>query len=541
MISPLRSRGPSPHINVTMDRQPSSQAKSIPTTAPHPLHLAFAIAVVKSKPIDLSVKEYILRLRESFRPVRDSRDPHASQPRFDPAAFWQKRCERAEATHAGMQAQILDLERALEKLKISSGAAAQEPQAGPARRKTAKPAASKRKRDLVDVDDGTSADIDALEGSGTEGPVLARHLYKAHKLSNEADFNSSDLSYHLVQACQSLTALVLGARQRYEQRISSKDPLATAGSSTAIPGPVMGAYQKELRTTFETATRSFAGLLGYLSKLAESASSTKEATSAVVFEVVSGFSRIMDNMRDTARTEALSSLSEDGQPRRSQKSKKSQEGVDVAHELFKFLFSCLAAPSPTDFSHRQVFEGFLFVILQRCGKCVFQCSFGHESTGTIEGDMRAWNHPEGDGLVAGSPDEKAMSLELQYLVLLFRRAIVVAPNYLVQEDPASTSAKPKRQRTATTTNRKVAKASASTLRAGLGVVARNRLQQTLFNAVFGEGPSSDEFMDCLRMPTQPGSTPQIPKQEQKDVKSWFEEQLWNVLGWDILQQAVEAS
>lgn len=66
-----------------------------------------------------------------------------------------------------MQAQILDLERALEKLKISSGAAAQEPQAGPARRKTAKPAASKRKRDLVDVDDGTSADIDALEGSGT--------------------------------------------------------------------------------------------------------------------------------------------------------------------------------------------------------------------------------------------------------------------------------------------------------------------------------------------------------------------------------------
>lgn len=62
MISPLRSRGPSPHINVTMDRQPSSQAKSIPTTAPHPLHLAFAIAVVKSKPIDLSVKGEALNI-----------------------------------------------------------------------------------------------------------------------------------------------------------------------------------------------------------------------------------------------------------------------------------------------------------------------------------------------------------------------------------------------------------------------------------------------------------------------------------------------
>ncbi|KAK8163984.1 hypothetical protein IWX90DRAFT_245654 [Phyllosticta citrichinensis] len=534
-----------------MNRQiQSSQAKPKANPAPHPLHLAFAIAIIKSKPDELSVKDYILRLRESFTPRTDPRDQRASQQRFDAAAFWQKRCERAETTQAALQAQIMDLERALDKMKVAAERGEEGSHAGPSRKKTAKGAAdsassrSKRKRGPGEIDDDAVADIHALEDSGKEGLALARHLYKAHKLCPEADVKHRDLSYHLVQASKSLTTVVVGARQRYEQRIASKGFLAAAEQNAVIPEPVMSAYQTELKTAFDVATRSFTGILRLLNKLAGDDPSAKEATSGVIFGLVTGFSGILDEMRETARSQAGSGLSDagNGRARRGQKTKKPQDGLDVAHELFKFLFSCLTAPSPNDLLHRQVFEGFLFVILQRCGKRVFQCSFGHVSTGTVEGDIHAWNHPESNEPTAGSIDDRVLSLELQYLILLFRRAVAVAPKYLVQEESASTLAKPKRQRTATGATRKIPlKASTSTLRAGLGLVARKRLQQTLFNAVFEEGSENDEFMDCLRMPTQPVSAPQIPKVEPKDIKSWFEEELWNVLGWDVLQQAVEGS
>ncbi|KAK7529177.1 hypothetical protein IWX49DRAFT_586568 [Phyllosticta citricarpa] len=528
----------------------STQAKSNANPAPHPLHLAFAIAIIKSKPDELSVKDYILRLRESFRPRKDPLNQHASQQHFNAAAFWQKRCEGAEATQASLQAQIMDLERALDKMKVAAKREEEVSLAGASRKKTTRRAAesasrrSKRKQGPGEIYDVAVADIDALEDSGKEGRALARHLYKAHKLCHEAGMRRNDLSYHLVQASKSLTAVIIGARRKYEQQIASKDFPVAAEEDAIIPGPVMNSYQTELKTAFDIATRSFMGILQLLNKLAGDDSSTKEDTSGVIFSLVTGYSGILDEMRDSARSQAGSGLSDagNGQARRGQRAKKPQDGLDVAHELFKFLFSCLAAPSPSDALHRQVFEGFLFVILQRCGKRVFQCSFGHDATGTIQGDIRAWNHPEGHEPATGSIDDQVLSLELQYLMLLFRRAIAVAPRYLVQEEPVSISAKPKKQRTATALTRKIPlNASTPSLRAGLGVVARKRLQQTLFNAVFEEGSENDEFMDCLRMPTQPVSTPQIPKVQSKDVKSWFEEELWNVLGWDVLQQAVEGS
>jgi hypothetical protein len=57
--------------------------------------------------------------------------------------------------------------------------------------------------------------------------------------------------------------------------------------------------------------------------------------------------------------------------------------------------------------------------------------------------------------------------------------------------------------------------------------------------MFGEG-QEDELSDVLRKPGRLGAMPKISKVEDKDVRHWYNGEVWRLLGWDIISRDSES-
>ncbi|KAK1057698.1 hypothetical protein LTR33_013574 [Friedmanniomyces endolithicus] len=77
------------------------------------------------------------------------------------------------------------------------------------------------------------------------------------------------------------------------------------------------------------------------------------------------------------------------------------------------------------------------------------------------------------------------------------------------------------------------------MKGALALHAKDRLQRTLMNCIFGaEGlDEEDPFMDCLRMPSVTGQLHvPMPKVKDVEVQDWFKGEVWRLLGWEILSK-----
>ncbi|KAL0253155.1 mitochondrial 54S ribosomal protein YmL35 [Diplodia seriata] len=291
--------------------------------------------------------------------------------------------------------------------------------------------------------------------------------------------------------------------------------------------------------------------------------------------------------------------------------------------LSNFLSNILNAPLPPPAAngsetppqhrhHQELVEGFLFVLFRHLGDRVFLCTFGHRKRASVEADIDAWVDPaatekeeeeEGEGV----PDEedppplpsetddrekqiqqRALAIELPLLVALLERGLAVARRHIAPVSSSSSSSSSSttaggsrkqgaaagtRTATRTTTTTTAAfsaprssgsssssRPSAETLKAGLSLLARKKLERTLAQAIFsfpggdgeedgdgdgGEGEASrDEMSECLMMPVrqalvEPVAGPQRAKKKAReggdeDVKAWFVERVWGLVGWEAV-------
>jgi hypothetical protein len=51
-----------------------------------------------------------------------------------------------------------------------------------------------------------------------------------------------------------------------------------------------------------------------------------------------------------------------------------------------------------------------------------------------------------------------------------------------------------------------------------------------------EDGGNNEFIDVLKKPVQMGPVPPPPKVEDVDTPQWFREEMWRLIGWDILSR-----
>lgn len=173
------------------------------------------------------------------------------------------------------------------------------------------------------------------------------------------------------------------------------------------------------------------------------------------------------------------------------------------------------------------------VFIERLGKRLHMFVFTRERSSIIEEEIlsqsavaRAKKEPVTD------LNERAAQIEAPYLISLLEKVMSIAPKHI---SPAVQRSKSVSKSATDSIKQHLARKSVGT---SLTLLAKERLQRTLVNAIFGAN-DKDEFIECLRIPESPISLPLPPKVNEKDMPQWFTAELWKLLGWDILARESE--
>lgn len=205
--------------------------------------------------------------------------------------------------------------------------------------------------------------------------------------------------------------------------------------------------------------------------------------------------------------------------------------IPTLNALTGLLSGIIKQLDPKQDTHKDIFEGFFYCILSKLGNRVYTVNFSHPRAATIAEELEVLTAPDEADPNNATTFSKSMPvrqahLEAPYLLHLLKQALAMAPSFLSPPASISKSAKSK----------PVPKAGSVT-KATLTLAAKERLQATLAQAIFGpEGldEDSDLLLNCLQMPQAAGSSLTIPRVKEVEVGQWFQSEVWRLLGWEVL-------
>lgn len=358
--------------------------------------------------------------------------------------------------------------------------------------------------------------------------TLLQKLHLTHKLYKQETIKPETICYRLVETLEAIGAVVASIPKHY-------DRLALGNLKGIIP---VEKDRSELSSFIQTSTRAWSSVVFGLKKL--SAGNGSHLPSLVIFECIRMFKTILASVSDSAQQIAYSRLS----TQQSKGSKNRVETSTTAREtgpfraVAQFINALIASLSKDDRHHREIFEGILFVLIERISRLLFYITFDRQRSATIEGDITISPTRDDKRDVARQITESlATRLEAQCLVTMLDRAMGLAPHHMnspLGSRPSSSNRRASSSFRTTPTKNSLARASTAPLVAR----ARDRLQRTLVQCMFGED-EQDEFADVLRMPGTLGPMPKVPKVEDSDVGEWFHGEVWRLVGWDLLGRDTE--
>jgi hypothetical protein len=466
---------------------------------------------------------------------------------LDISAYWKDRYDESEQRCRELEHRIVQLERAKDALQSrpdieeiivkDSRSTKRKGAAGGSTR------ASKRAKASSDVVDKSvkgaqgsfAEDLETLDGLG-EGTIvhtfqcnadsvikvgeeLVRHLYTSYKMYAKQKADPEALCSSLVGTARAIGSVISAACRHYDQ-------LALGNRSGRAS---LSKDNSDWSSVIRASSRAFTSVLLGLEKTSGCAST--RLPSLVVFECIKMFKTILDSISESAQTSAKARRIPESTGNVTQPKSTGEKDATPSRTLAHLLIAFFSALRKEDRSHREIFEGMLFVLTERVAKCLYYSSFGRFRSPTIEGDIvppPGHDHP---AVIARQETEASgIRLEARSLITILERAIALAPFYL----NSPLSSKPKNAK-----GSGLVRSSTRTLqqasRSPLSTQARDRLQQTLVQCMFGDG-EHDEFADVLRMPARLGPAPNMPKVEDKDVGGWFSGEVWRLIGWDLLSR-----
>ena len=299
--------------------------------------------------------------------------------------------------------------------------------------------------------------------------------------------------------------------------------------------------EKELSRTQRAAGRIFISLLHGLATLSDAQrDSITPRQSAVIYSYAQGFDTILTVISTTLAlhvngTEDGESIG-DRKPKQKAKPGKDRSVEVVSSSLNTLLLAIIGSLDPKQRSHGALFEAILYFILSRVGSHLFFFTFNHERSETVDGDIAVPFppcHSEAGVSDSAAPvvKQRVAIMEGKHLIQLLARAMTLAPSFLGSNlYPSATT---RLSRASGMVNRASA-SKPSAIKSALTLLARQKLQHTLINAMFGEDDAQNEFTERL---TKPKPFPPIaapPNVDDKDVSAWFSEQVWRLVGWEVL-------
>jgi len=354
-----------------------------------------------------------------------------------------------------------------------------------------------------------------------------RALYQTHASLKSRDLTEPViLAHHLVRAASALPQVV---HKLIKQSLSA--PVADPSS---------------MKFALTATTRSVLSLVVGINRLSRAANGA-EVLGSVVYAFVQMFSSLLNALEKGAALEIELAMRAEFDPSSSQtlSSSKSKAKAKIKQSksagpkdnatlsiITSFLCSVIDLLNANSEVHQSLFEGFAYCILNKLGTSLYTTTFGHARGVTIEAEIAASDpideieDSSSQGVAPPTGEEKLLrqsKLEAPCLIRLLTHMMKAAPAHL----GASLGAQIGRAKKAD---------DKGSMNGTLAVVAKERLQRTLVNCMFGtEGvDESDPFLDCLKAPVQSGPALPVSEVKEAEVQEWFKEEVWKLLGWDIL-------
>ncbi|KAH7132568.1 hypothetical protein B0J11DRAFT_428381 [Dendryphion nanum] len=513
-----------------------------PRTCPTRLQMALAVIILRNRPTQITPREYIHRLRaqvrEGIMPKTTDKTANPVYPQegitryIDALSYWKQRAESAEATIHDLQVEVTRLQQPTDTMQTrldSDGFYARE-----------EPTTSKRKRESTKSKDSSKRlkpsvcpslpgstntcgslveDLDALDGLGTAGETLVLNLYSVHKLQRQNKLDSQSLCQTLVSIAGAIGSISIAVCKYQEQS-------SLAGRVTALDSKC-----PELSCVIGACARAFSSLLMGLGRMGTNV--PRRLPSAVIYECVNMCDVILNSIAQISRLIAAErSRSESQDNSRKASPKGSLRRNNPLGALTHLLYDFISFLDKNDPFQREIFEGWLYVLLKRVGDRLYHFTFGHSRSKMIEDDIIHTlstpdkNFDQRDKVT----DDLAMKYEVRSIITVLKRAMALAPHHL-NPRPAN----PKASGLVRAVNNKNLPTPS---RIPLIVEVQEKLQRTLVTSMFGE-EDDDEFSNVLRRPVKSGRVQKEPVVEEKDLKSWFEKEVWTLVGWDLLSREDE--
>jgi hypothetical protein len=360
------------------------------------------------------------------------------------------------------------------------------------------------------------------------------------------------LAHHLIQAASSIAQHVATTAIEIQDQLYQASLTKDKGLRAQRTAVVLTAMNRDFKDTQRAAVRSFTSLFHGLKTLWTKATESGRRNHGVTtYEMICAVDVLLCAIETTCNINSKMLTAEDiglaDKDNSADANKRYKirriDRAPIPQELTTLVLALLSGLTASQRGpHTGLFEGLLYLLLERTAQRLFLVTFKHPQGGSIEDDIALSNasrtHEDNIAL-------KAATLEVQFLVQLVERAMSLAPDFLgsLSSTSAISAAKSSRPGTATRSN-----AKNNPQRPTISVAAKEKLQHTLVRCMFGNFPRSaeysdtedeeapnNEFVDVLKKPVRIGPVPPPPKVEDApDIPHWFREEMWRLIGWDIL-------
>ena len=355
-------------------------------------------------------------------------------------------------------------------------------------------------------------------------------MWELQKLYGSSSPEPSALAYHLIRATTSITSILRSTSEKYraslaESTSSRLNPLESSAASEVMREESFGAVFRAVAKAYSTNLFGIA-----LFKVPEQ---DRTLRGSVLYSTVRMYGDILNLIHEDAtqlREHMKRSSTQTPVTRSTSKHRKSTRDRNVSKALVNFLAAAISALETDSIAHQELFEGFMSVLLERLGESLYLFTFGRSGIETVEEGLL------GNKNFAHQDEVKEVAeIEAPNLISLFERAMDMAPRFFNNPNLARRSMSTKLPSSSKLSSKD--KISISKGRPILLLHAKTRLQHTLVKATFGPKDNNYEgFSEYLKTPEKVSAYIQPPVTEDKDIPSWYCEELWKLLGWDILAE-----
>lgn len=341
------------------------------------------------------------------------------------------------------------------------------------------------------------------------------HISRTLKTFNKTD--PTALTYHLINAATALSQVISQAVTN-----SLGKPLKCT---------------KDLREVLSASARSAALMIVGLSRLSRVTQTPTQSLGQVIHAFIRMFAILLETFQEAAESEANQNTTAEQASKTPSSSIKGKAKVKppraanvrdnaLLNKISSFLTGIVDLLDPKIDIHTELFEGFIFCLFNRLGSRLHLFAFDHARNASLEEEIEEgdtfFNESGGELRLRDAENtlaQRSARLEAPYLVYMLRKTMASAPGHFGRA----------------TGKRNQQGGIGKGGKGALAAMARERVQRTLVNAIFGaEGlEEGNALLDCLTKPVAKGVVA-MPRVKEENVKEWFKEEVWHLVGWGVL-------